>query len=78
MVAEDNGYEEFVPSKKDFLFKEKLNVNLNNLSPDKSDTGHDYDNVSVGMYDNKYFLVNNFLIYKYLSSPGRILRGIYI
>ncbi|CAC5374839.1 MEGF10_11 [Mytilus coruscus] len=52
VVADDNGYEEFVPSKKDFLFKEKLNVNLNNLSPDKSDTGHDYDNVSVDSIDS--------------------------
>ncbi|XP_052096567.1 uncharacterized protein LOC127731761 [Mytilus californianus] len=52
VVAEDNGYEEFVPSKKDFLFKENLNVNLNNLSPDKSATGHDYDNVSVDSIDS--------------------------
>ena len=46
--TEESGYEEFVPSKKDFLFKDNLNVNMNNLSLEKSATGHDYDNVSIG------------------------------
>ena len=43
---EDCGYEEFVPKKKDFSFKDNLNVNLSKPSQEKTTTAHDYDNVS--------------------------------